>query len=186
MNTRSDNDFYLNEHLKERHLQIDRYNGIMITNEESIIFPLWNLSGQMVGYQQYRPNASKDKKNNPREGRYYTSIHGNKYNKQIGMWGLESYHYNNKVLVITEGIFDCCRLHNLNIPAVALLSSSSGFYKNWLTSTGRKIYKVEDSHGSLLGPYENLNIPYYRNDIGDCTSDEIIDSINSSSIKHLL
>lgn len=171
----------LKRHLNDRQLWLSLYDGIQIVEEEDlVIFPLWNLSGQMVGYQQYRPNATKDKKNDPREGRYYTSLHGNKYEKPLGVWGLETYHFDSRYLFITEGIFDACRLHNLGIPAVALLNSSHKHYKNWLTSTGRRIIKVEDDHGSSLGPYENLSIPSDRSDLGECTDDEIFDALLNS------
>ena len=159
-------------HLISRNLNIELYNGIMVF-DDVVIFPLWNLSGQFCGYQQYRPEADKKQKNDPREGRYYTSIHGGKHNKPLAVWGLETYHYRTDILIITEGIFDANRFHNFNLPAVALLTSSYKHYRNWLTSTGRKIYKVEDDHGSSLGPYESLCIPEGRGDVGECTDEEV-------------
>lgn len=162
----------LQEHLKQRHLDVDRYNGIMFMGDV-IIFPLWNLSGQFVGYQQYRPGASKERRNDPRDGRYYTSLHGDKNEKPLAVWGLESLTYDRRYVVIVEGIFDACQLHNMDVPCVALLTSSHKHCRNWLTSLSRKVYKVEDDHGSKLGPYEQLKIPEGRNDLGDCLEDEI-------------
>jgi hypothetical protein len=164
----------MRRHLQERHLDISLYNGIQVFNDV-VIFPLWNLSGMWCGYQQYRPYADKKAKNDPRKGRYYTSVHGDKSQRPLSVWGLESYHLRDDVLVITEGIFDACRLHNIGIPSVALLTSSYKHSKNWLTSTGRKIYKVEDDHGSKLGPYTKLNLPNDKNDLGDCTNEEVVD-----------
>lgn len=172
----------IDTHLKnDRYLQKELYNGVMVFDDIAI-FPLWNLSGCYCGYQQYRPLADKKRKNNPRDGRYYTSIHGDRHNKPLAVWGLESYHYRKDILIITEGIFDSCRLHNLGIPAVALLTSSYKHCKNWLTSTGRKIYKVEDDHGSSLGPYENLHLPEGRCDVGECTDDEITHMLISKGL----
>jgi len=153
------------EHLESRHLQLERYNGIYVS-DDVVCFTLWNLSGQMCGYQQYRPDADKKKKNHPREGRYYTSIHGGKNEKKVAVWGLETLAYRSDVLVITEGIFDCCRFHNYDIPAVALLSSSWKHYRNWLLCLDRKIYKAEDESGSSLGPFENIPCP--EKDFGEC------------------
>ena len=167
----------LHHHLIERYLNTNRYSGVMVF-DDVIIFPMWNLSGMMVGYQQYRPGADKTRKNDPRDGRYYTSVHGDKYSKPIAIWGLESFDYRGDILVITEGIFDASRFHNMGIPAVALLSSSYKHYRNWLTSTGRKVYKVEDDHGSSLGTYQNLLIPEGRNDVGECTDEEVVGVIN--------
>ncbi len=170
------------KHLQDRHLDIDKYNGIMLF-EDVIIFPLWNLSGQFVGYQQYRPFADKACKNDPRDGRYYTSLHGNKGEKPLAVWGLESFDYDPKIVVIVEGIFDACRLHNHGVPCVALLTSSHKHFRNWLTSLGRKVYKVEDDHGSKLGPYQALDIPEGRADIGDSSCKEILDMLKKGGIK---
>lgn len=164
------------QHLKDRRLELRRYDGIYVSDEH-VTFTLWNLSGMMVGYQQYNPLANKEKRNHPREGRYFTYLSGDKKNKMTGVWGLESLSYRDDILVICEGIFDACRFHNFNIPAVALLSSSYKPYKNWLTSLGRKIYKVEDDHGSSLGPYEQLKIPDEYADAGE---------MNDSDIKKML
>lgn len=165
------------QHLKDRHFNINRYSGVRVL-DDVIILPLWNLSGQFVGYQQYRPGADKQARNDPREGRYYTSIHGNKNEKPIGVWGLESYFYRNDVLFITEGAFDACRLHNFNIPAVALLNSSYEHYKNWLNTLNRRIIKVEDDHASELGPYTGLIIPPEYGDIGEMSDETILMNIN--------
>lgn len=158
--------------LQRRSLNVDLYQGVY-TCKDVVFFALWDLTGRLVGFQQYRPGANKEKRNDPKEGRYYTSVHGDKNERPIAVWGLESYHFRQDVLVICEGIFDACRCHNEDIPAVALLSSSYKPYKNWLTSTGRKIYKLEDDHGSKLGPYENIELPTHRSDLGDCTDEEI-------------
>ena len=158
------------EHLKSRHLQLERYSGIYVS-EDVTCFTLWNLSGQMCGYQQYRPNAAKEKKNDPREGRYYTSIHGKKNEKPLAVWGLETLDYRNDLLIVTEGIFDACRFHNYDIPAVALLSSSWKHYRNWLLSLGRVIYKAEDENGSSLGPFPNIPCP--EKDFGECTEEQM-------------
>jgi hypothetical protein len=162
-----------------RHLEIERYNGVYISDNVTC-FTLWNLSGQMCGYQQYRPSATKDKKNNPRDSRYYTSVHGKRNEKPIAIWGLESLDYRSDVLVIVEGIFDACRFHNHNIPSVALLSSSWKPYSSWLFCIGRKIYKGEDESGSGLGPFTNLECP--EKDFGECTGEqmrEVVKLINT-------
>lgn len=161
------------EGLKERHLQLERYSGITAF-DDVVIFPLWNLSGQYIGYQQYRPDASKERKNDPRESRYYTSLHGDKGEKPLAVWGLETYHYDSRYLVLVEGIFDAVRLHNHDVPCVAVLSSDTKHLRNWLSSIGRKIYKVEDDHGSKMGPYTNIPLPFGRADLGECSEDEII------------
>lgn len=168
----------LREHLRERHMDVALYTGVAFDEDEGIVtFPLYNLSGVMVGYQSYRPNAPKTYKNHPKEGRYYTFLSGEKHSKEIGVWGVETLQYRGDVLIITEGIFDACRFHSFGVPAVALLSSSYKYYRNWLTCLSRKVYKAEDDHGSKLGPYERIEIPEHRSDVGECTDTEIFQEL---------
>jgi len=167
----------LHQHLKDRHLDVSLYSSVIIC-DDVVVFPLWNLSGQWCGYQQYRPEADKAAKNHPRDGRYYTSLHGSKYEKPIGVWGVDTLHFDPHIVVIVEGVFDACRLHNRGIPAVALLSSSYKSYRNWINSLGRKVYKVEDDHGSSLGPYQNLHLPDGVGDLGECSEQQLTTVIN--------
>lgn len=159
------------KHLVDRHLNPSLYTIWEDSSEGLFTFPLWNLSGQLVGYQQYRPYGTKDKKNHPREGRYYTYVSGKKDSRKIAVWGLESFNFRDDILVICEGIFDACRLHSYGIPCVAVLSSSDKGIGQWLASLGRKIYKVEDASGSKLGPWGVLKCP--ENDLGDCSEEQI-------------
>lgn len=48
------------EHLKQRSLNPNLYSGVWLGEEENTVtFGMWNLSGQLVGFQQYRPLAGK-------------------------------------------------------------------------------------------------------------------------------
>ena len=54
------------QHLKDRHLDINRYEGLYINEEQKLCtFLLYNLSGQIVGFQQYRKDAPKTMRNDP-------------------------------------------------------------------------------------------------------------------------
>jgi hypothetical protein len=86
-------------------------------DEVSVTFPIWNLSGQLVGYQRYRPLADKTRKNDPREGRYFTRIGRDR----VGVWGMESWKFS-ETLFVTEGVFDACRLTSIGYSAIAILS----------------------------------------------------------------
>lgn len=90
-------------------------------------FPITNLSGQLVGYQQYRPSADKKRKNNPKEGRYYTYT----LKDTRGVWGLESWTFSN-TLFLTEGIFGSARLTRLGVSSVALLSNDPKHLSDFL------------------------------------------------------
>jgi hypothetical protein len=86
--------------------------------EDTATVPLWNLSGQLVGYQQYRPNASKEAKNDPREGRYFTRL----ARDRVGVWGLESWSFSD-TLFLCEGVFDACKVTWLGYSALAVFST---------------------------------------------------------------
>ena len=154
------------KHLQARGLDISLYSWVSIFDDVAL-FWLWNLSGQLVGYQQYRPEADKQAKNDPRDGRYYTSIHGDKYSKPLAVWGLESLDYRSDVLVISEGIFDACQFHNIGVPCVAVLSSSAKPLRNWLWCLNREIYQAIDREGSKLGQYKTLHPAPGYSDFGE-------------------
>lgn len=94
---------------------INIINPAIDDNEGVATFYLWNLSGQLVGYQQYRPGADKTKSNCPRDARYYTHRRGSKERVAIG--GLETYHWAPYVCAV-EGIFDAVPLWVRGIPCV--------------------------------------------------------------------
>lgn len=122
------------EHVRARHVDTDLHYVWVDEAERVARFPLWNLSGQMVGYQAYRPDAGKVKKNDEK-GRYYTNRGEKlvpKHSKTVTVWGLESW-YRSTALFVTEGIFDAARLTELGMSAVAVLSNDpSTSTKNWL------------------------------------------------------
>lgn len=128
------------DHLKNRYVDLDLYKPIL--SEEVATFYLYNLSGQIVGYQQYRPEADKTKKNNPKEGRYYTYISKDK----IGVFGLESLHLTPGIVFVTEGIFDSVRLTKIGLSSIATLCNSpSKELINFIRSLGRQVIVVCDS-----------------------------------------
>ena len=76
--------FSLSEHLSSRHVNFFLHKVWLNEENRVATFPLYNLSGLMVGYQMYRPGASKERKNDPREGRYFTR----KSEGTLAVWGL--------------------------------------------------------------------------------------------------
>lgn len=136
--------------------------------ERCITFPLWNLSGQMVGYQRYRPEANKEKKNDPREGRYFTRVKDGR----IGVWGLESWSLTPGHLFITEGVFDAARLTLRGYSAVALLSARpNASTVRWLRCQGRSITAVcdDDDAGRLMAALVDRAHFTPGGDLGDMT-----------------
>lgn len=124
----------LKQHILDRHVDMNLHPVWLDEVERVATFPLWNLSGEMVGYQAYRPDADKVQKNDLK-GRYYTYKGVKllpKHNKTVAVWGLESW-FLSTTLFITEGIFDAARLTQRGYSAVAVLSNDPNTSTlNWL------------------------------------------------------
>lgn len=132
----------IKEHLIQRHINLELHRPILDFDLNIASFYCWNLSGQLVGYQQYNSNGNKKIFNNKLEGKYYT------YRKlpTVSIWGTESLYQSNGVVYLTEGIFDAARMTNLGQSALASLSNNPPKdYKNWLQLLNRPIVSVCDN-----------------------------------------
>lgn len=162
----------LHQHLLDRHCDLDLHRPVLDQEEGVATFYLWNMSEAMVGYQQYRPDAGKEKKNNPKEGRYFTM----RKSPTVAVFGVESLHLRSDVVFVTEGVFDACRLTSRGYPAVAVLSNdpSKDVY-NWLHSLGRKVVVVHDNDkaGLRLAKFGDFAVTTGEKDLGDSTEDEV-------------
>lgn len=164
----------IRQHLIQR-LIITDDPGIFIDEENRVAtFFLYNLSGKIVGYQQYRPDADKKKKNDPKEGRYYTYITDEgesapkKAKKHIALYGVDTINRVNfsfrkgKPLFIVEGIFDAAALHYHGYPAVAVLQNDPKNLKSFFAAlnvptialcdgdeAGNKLAKIADTSYTL-------------------------------------
>lgn len=164
------------QHLQDRYYDV-RHFPILGANdtERSITFPLWNLSGQLVGYQVYRPDADKTKKNDPREGRYFTRVK----DQRIGVWGLESF-YDSEELFIFEGIFDASKVNDLcHVSTIAITTSTaSPQLKGWLwmLRQQRPVISVGDGDPGGL-KMKSLGHRFHQMpegiDMGDSSEDDV-------------
>lgn len=116
----------LSKHLIERNFRISRYNGCTVTDVDMTVL-LWNLSGQLVGYQVYNPSLPKKAKE-PRDMKYFTNI----TKGQDGVFGLETVKWTFPYLFVCEGIFDAARLHAYGLPAIAVLGHHPTHLTSWL------------------------------------------------------
>ncbi|PHS22244.1 MAG: hypothetical protein COA84_13890 [Robiginitomaculum sp.] len=167
----------LKKYLKDRHFDTDLHTAWFDHDAEVVTFPIWNLSGQLIGYQTCRPNGEKKQFNNPRLGKYYTYF----TKPHRGVWGLESW-YSSNVLFITEGVFDAARLTDKGFSAICVMSNDPGkVIRNWLWTVGktRPIVAVcdGDKAGIKLAKYGTLShIMSEGKDLGD-VSDEYVTQI---------
>ncbi len=169
------------KHLTSRHVNVELYKGLTISEDDfSATFFLWNLSGQLVGYQQYRPERPKmDHTLNPRELRYFTYATKCDVNTQKhAVFGIDLLNPKQKTLFVVEGVFDAVRLHNLGLNALAVLACNPKQMKSWLGTLGYTIIPVceGDAAGQKLKSLANTdNVEYLDDgfDLGDMTDEEI-------------
>lgn len=156
-------------HLRSRHIDFCLHRPIICPETSSITFLLWNCSGQLVGYQRYKPDQTKQKGNDPRFGRYFTR----KSSSTVAVWGIESLCYPGPVFVC-EGIFDAARLTEIRQPAIAVLSSNPDQNtRNFINSIGRPTIAVcdADAAGKLLAKSTTTSITVQGGDLGSAPHD---------------
>jgi len=164
------------EYLLRRHVNLDLHRPVVNEAERTATFLLYNLSGQLVGFQQHRPDAEKTpQKLGPREARYFT------YRKQPthGVWGLESFYLSKGPVFVTEGVFDAARLTAVGQTALATCCNDpQRDLGNWLQSLARPVVVVADNDkaGKKLAKFGNYVecCPEEGQDLGDC-SQEFVD-----------
>ena len=166
----------LTDHLKRRHLDVELHRPVLDEVERVVTFYLYNLSGQLVGYQQYRPEGTKKPSNNPKLGKYYT------YKKQptLAVWGVESLHLIPHVVFLTEGLFDAARLTERRYSALAALSNDPSLeLRNWLTCLNRRVVAVCDNDekgaGKRLAKFGDQVVFTSEKDLGDSSDEEVSD-----------
>lgn len=153
-------------------MDIELHRPALDDVERVATFYLWNLSGQLVGYQQYRPEGEKKPQNNPKAGKYFT------YRKMptLAVWGVESLFLTPHVLFLTEGVFDAARLTERGVGAVAALSNNpTADFRNWLMCLNRKVVAVcdNDDAGRRLAKFGHVAVYTDEHDLGD-SSDEYV------------
>jgi hypothetical protein len=157
-------------HLHSRSLNPDRYQTSVFWDDSVANFYLWNLSGQLVGYQQYRPDGNKKECNDRDLGKYYT------YNKDnLAVWGLETLKYRSDILFITEGVFDAVKFHALNLPAIAVLANNPKSLRPWLFSLPRVTIAAcddDDAGRKLANSCQYAFSPGDGRDFGDISVEE--------------
>jgi len=165
-------DFNIKQHLLSRHIDFDVHAVYM--SETKATFMLYNLSGQVVGYQQYSPLAPK-LSSNALDGRYYT-----RRSPHLCVFGLETLSESQNTIFITEGIFDIARLTEKGCSGIALLTNSpnSSMYNFLDCLPKRRILVIDNDKGgqflkkTLTGLIHDVIIPPFK-DLGEATDDYV-------------
>lgn len=165
-------------HLARRQTTPSLYAGISINEEERVVtFPLWNLMGQMVGFQQYKPDKEPSNTKSP-DNRYYPVI-PRPSNTAFGIDQISL--QRSRILFVGEGVFDVCPLHNHAVNAIAVLCNDPIHLNGWIRSLGYFTVGLcdGDKAGSKLANLTDIAIhcPYGK-DPGDMPDDFFLNLIN--------
>ncbi len=175
-----DNNYFSNikDHLEKRHINLELHRPFLNYQNNSATFFLYNFSGQICGYQTYRPFGDKKIFNHPDLGRYYT------YRKipTISVWGMESYKNETHPIFIVEGIFDAARITERNHCAFATLCNKPPKdYKNWLQILPNPTIAIcdNDKAGFELSKFTDHYEVVPDSDLGDASDDYVSHLITS-------
>lgn len=170
----------LYKHLQSRHLNFDVHHVWLDEVAEIATFPLYNLRGQLLGYQQYRPSGSKTKSNNPYLGKYFTK---KPTSCEPVYWGAESWNLSN-TLFLVEGLFDAARITSLGYSALAVFTCNPGANFGSFISLVQKFRKVvaicdADDAGKALATYAHYScVLSSGKDADEAEEQELTDILN--------
>jgi DNA primase len=157
------------QHLLKRHVDSTVHRVVVDEDRRVATFYLYNLSGQIVGYQEYRPDSEKLQNNDPR-GRYHTY----RRSDTVALFGVESLSQSSSPVFLVEGIFDAVRLTRRGASALAVLSNNPGRdVGNFLYALSRTVVAVcdNDPAGRALAAFGHQSVVCTQHDLGDSDED---------------
>ncbi len=171
----------LRKHLETRHVNLELYPDCVVSEEQqTYTMYLWNLSGKLVGFQTYKPNAPKnDSTVSPRDQKYFTYVSKSACGSaELVAWGLHLLNPKKRKVFVCEGFADAVRLHNLGLNGLALLSCDPKHLKSWLWSLGYEVVPVceGDKAGqkmAKLSTHGKVVFLAEGKDLGDLTNQEL-------------
>lgn len=169
-------------HISKRNLVRDR--SVVVDFKNQLVYKyLYNLSGQLVGYQKYNWRGSKTKSNNI-DGKYYTYITKESKNTKLVVMGLENVDIT-KTLYVVEGMFELLWAQKYGVNCVAVLTNNPKPLKNWFNTlpcktvalcqndaAGLKLRNLCDTYCVLSKDLDEFSS--YREFLREC-SEDIVD-----------
>lgn len=160
----------IESHLRDRGLDPKKTQVIIDKENNIATFLLYNLSGQIVGYQRYNPNGDKKDHTNSLAAKYFTWVtKESEKTAKLAVWGTENIDPNDPNLFVTEGIFDAVKLKNAGHPVIAVLGNNPKILKTWLPllnkqtiavidndDAGRALASLTDKHFTTPAPFKDL------------------------------
>jgi len=183
------------DHLERRGVSVTaRYRRVVVdTVRNTATFFLWNPSGQLVGFQQYNPNGSKNCRNDVANSKYFTRVTHQENVTAVAVWGLEYFDLLEwDFLFVVEGVFDAVKVINAGFPCVAVLGCrGSDSVVSWLKTLSHKKIAIVDK--DLAGKHLKKAVDVYHTvpdpfkDLGDMTqsdADEFLAGVVKSEFLH--
>lgn len=138
---------------------------------ESVVFPLWNLSGKLVGYQAYNWKSEKIRKSdNPKEQRYFTRLPKGSH----AAYGLQLIPegYLGPIFLV-EGIWEAIFGFAHGIPCLATLGCDPKGLKGWVDTISNEVYTLSqpDLAGKKLRKFGKSGYIGLSGDLDDCLMD---------------
>jgi len=165
----------IESHLRDRGIDPTRMGVILDKKANIATFLLYNLSGQLVGYQQYNPAGSK-KEHSKELSKYYNYISKTGTISKLAVYGVETISDRFPFIFLVEGVFDAAKIHNAGFPAIAVLSNNPKILRSWLFALRKKVYVVADNDaaGRALAKFGDraFTVPAPHKDLGDMSQEE--------------
>lgn len=165
-------------HLKSRGVDPESTDVIMDDETGIATFLLYNLSGQLVGYQRYNPNGDKKGRGDDLASKYFVYVtKESEHSSKIAVWGLQYIDPNKSHIFVTEGIFDAIKIKNAGHPVVAVLTNNPLPLKAWFKSMSKTIIAITDNDaaGQKLSKFGDVSftVPEPYKDLGDMPQDKV-------------
>lgn len=157
------------DHLRSRNMEPSLYN-LKLTND-SAVFLLYNFSGQLVGYHNYRPNGDKSAPNDPWEGKYFTRVREG----FDAVWGLEQLN-DDPTIFIVEGLFKAAAFHKVGRNALAVFANNPKRLKPWfkILSQTRNLIAIADDDSAGKKLLNLVGCGLQHQDVDELDSNELM------------
>ena len=157
-------------------LGFDQDEGVAWVDYEGevVTFPLWNLSGQLVGYQKYSWDKPKSNKVNPIDQKYFTRLPKG----TLGFYGLDllPLGYLGPIYLV-EGIWEALVGWFFGIPCIAILGvvkkGVDSSKLTWLNTLPNEIIPLcqNDDAGRCLAKVNPKKAIFLEGDLDDLLLD---------------
>ena len=160
------------KHLLQRKYDPSRYVNQVLDVENCVLSVfMYNLTGQINGFLQYRPLVTDKSTPNTPDGRYFNATRSN----VNSVWGLETLNYQKKDLYIVEGLFKASALHMIGENALSVNGNNPVKLRSWLHTLDFNLIGIgdDDSAGRYLPRIAGKGFQY--KDLDELTSEELYD-----------